>query len=226
MAIRLGPGSSWLVPEDADLPDWLPLGVRRMALQMPIEEHTLKILTDPRMKSVWAQLRRQKLTQEALENPASEFHRDVWCDWTSFGDAESSCAAFYERASLIYFWNPMSRSVADAEIEEYRQAANLLQRLERSLLPTPELENAIPLVRGHLQGIINHKQSLIDRFTLPRSAKLRGDDTVRLYGRGVGRAMLELYGSPLYGTAATVVSIVSGSNVTAKQMENWTKAVQ
>jgi hypothetical protein len=93
-----------LKPED--IPEWVPLPVKRMAMAMGLAyEGTVahRLLTDPRMKSVWRELKNHEITPDAL---ASLEQRERMSNWDISDPNDSlqdqAYAAFYARVAIEF----------------------------------------------------------------------------------------------------------------------------
>jgi hypothetical protein len=213
-----------ILPEPHDLPEWLPDIIRVLALETPLRERQQKLLTDERMKNVWKVIRKETVRIENVRPAVHNFQKYLGL-LKNKGDA--ACLVFFD---LIYFEPWADQEIVELPfLEDLTKSRNAIEELkhhQKYSKMDQELSQSYAKVISDLEQRLVFEESIASRFSVPRSAKARGDDAVRVYGRAIGRAMIELYGTPLYGTAATVVSIVSGASVSAKKMENWTKAVR
>lgn len=220
-----------LKPED--IPDWVPSPVKRMAMAMGLAyEGTVahRLLTDPRMKSVWRELKNHEITPDALASLEQRERMSNW-DISDLKDSlqDQAYAAFYARVA-IEFCSPRivaSRVDVKKSAKPWHDAAVLcwhVMRYEFRPKIDAEFAQALAIVGEYLerQGqLLENKRS---PYIVERRSRLRGDDNNRVNTRLIGEATYSIFGSVLYGTVAKIASVALQANISEKDVQNWCSA--
>lgn len=219
-----------------DLPNWLPASIGDAARYLPPSEVVERLLTDMRMRSVWAFLMLQKPDSDAVDRHLffEEALPAVWGQ--EFSPQERAAAAFLcsIAGSLARALELTTRAEADARAAPFLSAAKVC----REMIPHAEgfqrgfdevgepldfdLEKAFAIVAGILESKAKRISATNDPHIIERSAKERGDDELRVKARTVAKTMLNIYRQRNYGLTSTITSVATGLAVTKKQAENWT----
>jgi hypothetical protein len=203
-----------------DVPDWVPSAVRSHVLNRMDVYRTLgwehygpnpdpthleilrRLLTRPRMKKVWKELRRRRATADQLVG----FFMAAY----SAAAVPSLVVTENERADIVAEWLSAAGKCRQAGEQ---MAGERLERLARSMAPVGNpLRGADNRVRAPLPG------------ELLMVVKHTRNDTARAYVRDLSDATRHLFGSALVRTVATTASVALDRTVTEHQVRNWCKA--
>jgi hypothetical protein len=193
------------------LPEWLPAAVRNHVLLLnklkllvdawPGELAMLgRLLTDPRMKYAWQELLRHKPTDKALVEV--------------FG-----CA--FDPVSPRLVMTPADR---DALAKPWREAAQRCRWAKDEFPASIDPEKKVVLdMAARLLDEIATREGNTDS---PRIVKQHiHDDEARDHVRKLSHLVRKLFNSPLYGTVATIVSVVLDRKISWQQVRDWTKSL-
>jgi hypothetical protein len=216
-----------------DIPDWVPSSVKSMAMAVHISyEGTVahRLLTDPRMKSVWRELKKQEITRDALASLEPRERMSTW-DITDrkLSPQDQACAAFYARVA-IEFCSPRivrTREQAKKSAKPWHDAARLcwhIMRYEFRPRIDAEFAQALAIVGEYLEKEGQMREQKNSPYIVERSSRLRRDDNIRVGTRLIGEATRSIFGSVLYGTVAKVASVALRTNISGKNVQNWCTA--
>jgi hypothetical protein len=219
---------SCLTPDD--VPDWVPPAVGSLALVMPVGNADVqrRLLTDPRMKRVWQTLRGQKICPKALETLSWEQRLGTWgLPEACISPSDRACAAFYASAvQALTFPHVVTRAQAKNLARPWLSAAALCRKvLEHEPAPriNPELAKALETVGPYFEREGRLREQKGSPWIAERSSKARGDDEARARVRALAPGTHAIFGSYLYGTLATVVTVALQiePKITPKSVANW-----
>lgn len=211
-----------------DIPDWVPPSVKSMAMAiatgLPVEGTAAhRLLTDPRMESVWRELKKHEITRDALDSLDRLERMSTWdmSDW-KVSPQDQAYAAFYARLAIQFAGPRNVVTRAQASAKPWHDAARLCWDVMRSARPRvdTELAQALAIVGEYFeeQGQLQERNPYI----VERSSGLRGeDDEIRVRTRLIGKATHSIFGSTLYGTVAKVASVAMQTSVSEKNVQNW-----
>jgi hypothetical protein len=213
------------VAPEAVLP-FVPITVRNYSAKNKINRDIVGLLTDERAKNVWAELRKH-----AIKDP-HDFKRFIARERPDKVDD----ANFVANETLLYIFAfldgifqsplPMTRSEVEADVDRFRTTAEVLSELRATYLSGgpggDDMTAAIDKVRGYVELSTRIREHAFEEFIIERRSKERGnDDLVRVRGRQVALLFHRTFGQYLYGTAATVINIMTGSDVDGAQIQKW-----
>jgi hypothetical protein len=225
------------------IPNWVPWAVAKVAPHLPRPAPHLpgplpRLLCDDRMKAVWPELRKRAPSDVASKLKEHE-RRLLGLLNEDVSVPEQACAAFFISVART-IWNPGGRAVwtkAEAKKQAVRwEDAAALCRYIASEPMFPEHQVAAKEMADFFQthanslrgrGYLANLDQQIEPFVLGRSSHSPGyrggggDDQVRGYTRAIAADAERIFGSFLYGTVATVVSVALQKKVSAKSVENW-----
>jgi hypothetical protein len=211
--------------------EWVPSSVNSMAHVLPIrgaEAH--RLLTDPRMKSVWRTLKRQSVSEDGLAKLQNWQRIESYEIGDAYSVMDRACAAFFATAvlELSSTRNIQTRKEAIKSSAPWRAAADLcwqVMRFEPRAGLDRDFAPALALVGEFFESEATLRDQKEGFYIVERSSKLRGEDRVRALARVIAAESHTIFGSFLYGTVATVVSVALKKNVTPKSIENWCKGL-
>jgi hypothetical protein len=218
------PLTNYVKPNPEAIAEWVPAAVRKAAPFWNIDEGALPLLTDARMKNVWRELLQQELVDPAIfDTPYFEHaKRFLLSDGDNFSSAEIGCVAFFDRAAGLGRALPVTKAQMAERLAPWQSAAKLLHAVEAGPVPAfdAELAAALPIVRKYLEQNAASMEAQLMRFAMERS---RGEelDAARNYGARLVAVTTALFGTPLYGTVATVTTVITGVKVTRSMVESW-----
>jgi hypothetical protein len=219
--------------------------VRRLAEVLPPfgREIAERLLTDPRMRTVWPQLLKD-------HNSTVESVRDVpsltgleprlratnlellerLSDWDipdhGIPPAEQRCAAFFAFTviELSLARTAAIQTQADNLAGPCLDAAALCRSAlqdDPAMIVHPKLAEALTAVGAYFeeQGRLRRQED--SPYIMKRSSKNRGNDEVRAKTRALATATHRIFGSFLYHTVATVMVALQVNGITEKDMRNW-----
>jgi len=211
-----------------EIPNWVPATVKKLAVQFRFEEELVRrLVTDPKMKSVWQYLLR-RAQPVGSEFADSKSLLEVW------GVSEMGVSV-QEQACAFFFWNVVIEMCAP-------RAATTRQDIENSVAPwrfaaeqcrsaigclssdsaNRELVKALSLTAEYFE--FRAQVALQDAhspYTLKRRSGKPEDNSVRGRVRALAAITYPLYGSFQYGVLASVATVALQTNVTPKSVRNW-----
>ena len=211
-----------------DIPSWVPLSVKSMASQVGICRGGIRqrLLTDPRMKKVWQVLQSRGVSKSWLDCV-----KDLGTWYTPENGLtlqDVACAAFFFYAAaklgdpcLVY-----TRAEMELSAKRCLDAAELCRSVARyhGLVPlSPMLAESLSIVGKYFQDQARKVAQRASPYIIERSSGIRGDDEIRVHVRALAIETRSLFGSFLYGTIATVVTVALEIKpaITAKSVQNW-----
>ncbi|MGC2351622.1 MAG: hypothetical protein WA238_12075 [Methylocella sp.] len=221
------------------IPNWVPPSVKLLATAFPLGELGERLLTDPRMKAVWKVLQNADVSEAALASVESFQQLRSWGiskydlplqDFPppDFSLNDHACVALFAFAAwkLNIKPNVITRTKIEGSVKQYTDAANLcLSTMHYDYLRSvnPELDAALSIVGWFFQDQARKIEQMAGPHVIKRSSKNRGDDETRLHVRALAIETRRLFGSFLYGTVATVVTVGLEIEpaISAKSVENW-----
>lgn len=234
-------GSSVRTFAEQDVPDWVPLAVKSMATVLPVgADIAQRLLTDPKMKAVWQELRRADVTTEKiLSGPAfpprlqvanlNSFERLK--HWKKpdldFSLQDQACAALFAYTVVEFSFSRSigTRSNAKAQAAPLFSAAETCRWIANEPpYPSPEEKSALEVAAAYIEnragwqlGVLLNSPYIVGE----RSSRMRGDDKIRGQVRALAAATHRIFGSFLYGTVATVATVALQKAVTKQSVINW-----
>jgi hypothetical protein len=227
-------------PEVITNPPWLPPAVAQAARALRADhskrhvdcdkcEYILvleRLLTDRRMKSVWAELSKRK-----RENyrPTKAFKHPSQLSWVDPGDADSR--QNHAMTSLFYF--ALNHAATGARV---MTSAEVLKLRSRLLNDAKTLRTAADLIRRRIpnQAAAAQVNDDIARACETDAALLaadrpnrlvverrRGDPQARCFAILLADRCRQLFKAPLYGVTATLVSVASRRQITKRAVREW-----
>jgi hypothetical protein len=211
-----------------DIPSWVPLSVKSMASQVggPGGGIRQRLLTDPRMKKVWQVLQSRGVGKSWLD---SVKNLGTWyIPENGLTLQDIACAAFFFYAT-VELGDPRfayTRAKMEVSAKHCLDAAKLCRSaaLYHGLVPlTSKLAEALPIVGKHFQDQARMKAQRASPYIIERSSGTRGNDEIRVRVRALAIETHRLFGSFLYGTIATVVTVGLKIKpaISAKSVQNW-----
>jgi hypothetical protein len=218
-----------------DQTDWVPSAVRRAARGLTPLKPNIKdrLLTDPRMKSVWRYLRRVRVKQGAL-NSLEPWRRLPPEERGSPSD--EALAAFFVAAVTELTHGSRLRTRANIEEEtdpwispkRWRDALEVIQAIrQRESRAKAELQKALSLLELYLEDGAQQRERH-DPYVLERSSGRRNDDLLRSAVRRLAIETQKIFGVCAYGTIARVVRValqLSEKDINERKVENWCKGL-
>jgi hypothetical protein len=227
-----------------DLPNWVPVAVRKVAPNLdgsaPLKR---RLLCDDRMKGVWRELRKRAPCDRDEVGRRLKPHEQILMKYLGLlnedvSPADQACAAFIISVTRT-IWNPSgtlvwTKAVAKEDAARWEDAATLCRWIASEPM-FPQQHVAAKQMADFLQThadslkdperacLANLDPQQIEPFRLDRSSRLRGDDKIRGYTRAIAADAHRIFGSYLYGTVATVVSVALQTEVTRKDVGNWSR---
>jgi len=210
------------------IPAWVPNSVQAVARELPDSDAKTRLLTDPRMETVWDFLLRQDVSRadaeaffwpETLKEP----------DWgpENFTHAEIACAMIFVHIveGLNFPVTIETRAERDALARPWLDAAEQCRTARRELGDflerEPELPPALETVADYLEWRGKSLREKGNPFIVERSSKERGDDATRTRVRGIAALTFSIYGKVFYSIVATLASVALGVVVEKKSVEDW-----
>jgi hypothetical protein len=196
------------------VPDWVPPVLHNFALwlrQGTIDETSLRLLTDLRMKNVWRRLLNHKhlseLVVDALK-PSGVVE--------SFEN--SHAVNLQEKAALKLYFNAWVRTMIPNQTwviwksdvlkkaGEYEFAADVCLREGFGPLPI-ETKFTLLAAEKHLRAKAEAVRHDNNPYILDKSSGDRNNDDLRGHSRSIGTFLKITYGQVMYGTLATIVNV-------------------
>jgi hypothetical protein len=209
----------------SDFPDWVPASVVETAMIIgpaanPEAQKVIRRLaTDPRMKEVWRLLQKRRRSDRAYEYPA---RRPDFAPLRDYAQNRAMASLFMAAAGLPFSVRP---AITRAQLEEIRwpllelaarwredldrlrSVGGFGQNVERPIIDAiTELQHRAELIAQP------YRQAVVERDT--------GDARQRSYLVALTAETEKLFGSPLYGTVATIATVALAQKVSAKVVRN------
>lgn len=215
----------------------VPEAVRSVARAIGLGEIGQKLLTDPRMKTVWGTLRTQaKAAQDEgkLASRLAALHpmqrMETW-GASNHGVAlpDQACAAFlcFVVSELGVPTEAVKRRDMLKRAGQWRSGAEFCREATANLIPqlnNSELARALELVGKYFDGqaqLVIGAANQKNPYLLKRSSRQRNDDTTRARVRALAMGTRAIFGTFLYGTLVTVAAVALQTKVTEKGVINW-----
>ncbi|HEV7910056.1 MAG TPA: hypothetical protein VGP28_03005 [Methylocella sp.] len=145
-----------------------------------------------------------------------------------FSLQDHACAALFAFAAweLNSKRNVITRTKIEGSVKQYTDAANLCRsttHYDYLHSANPNLDAALSIVSWYFQDQARKIGQMAGPHVIKRSSKTRGDDETRIHVRALATETHRLFGSFLYGTVATVVTVGLEIKpaISAKSVENW-----
>ncbi len=211
-----------------EIPNWVPAAVKKLAVQFRFSEELVRrLVTDPKMKSVWHYLlhRAQPVGSEfAGFGAALEF----WgLSEIGVSVQEQACALFFQNV-VIEMCAPMAATTRqDIEnlVAPWRSAAEQCRSAIGCLSSNSansELVKALSLSAKHFEARADvAEEDANSPYTLKRRSGKPEDNTVRGRVRALALISRGLYGSFQYRILASMATVALQTNVTEKSVRNW-----
>jgi hypothetical protein len=226
------------------IPSWVPSSVKLLAPAFPLGQ---RLLTDPRMEAVWQVLQKADVSDAGLDSVESFQQLRSWGiskydlplqDFPppDFSRQDHACAALFAFAAweLNSKQNVITRTKIEGSVKQYTDAANLCRsttHYDYLHSANPNLDAALSIVGWFFQDQARKIGQLAGPHVIKRSSKTRGkrssktpgDDETRIHARALANQTHRLFGSFLYSTVATVVTVGLEIEpaISAKSVENW-----
>lgn len=206
----------------APIPDWVPASIAQHARNSLQSPALVRLVTDPRMRSVWTHLtRKHRLTDRYLQPARVSF----------FGAAEASRRqdlALLELLGLVLeLAECRPRTTLRRELEtrqaEHRTIALKLWAEADTLGYLEELGESAPgwaKALGTAADVLWHMSSKapVGDIIVERD---RGEREVQAVTMTIAGACCWLFGSPLYAVTATLTAVALDYPVTARKVREW-----
>jgi len=218
--------------DGTSVPEWVPRSVLQMATAMELgTEIRIRLLTDPRMKSVWRVLQSAGVDKAVFAKIDPQQLLSHWgINDFHYSANDQACAAFFAcilvEATIAN--PPVTQMAVKKVVQWWREGAKRC----RIALQTPgrarvdlglakSLTDAEKYFEEMARYIEDHAAS--NPNLLKRSSGERGEDAVRAIVRAVARGTLAIFGGYLYGTLATAVTVAMGLNeeINPESVKNW-----
>jgi hypothetical protein len=233
-------------------PNWLPSSAAHEAQRLLSVESVdaalvVRLATDERMRSVWREVtkhNKQGHTRSEMSEAWKHFRPPLS---EQFTNEEAALALFFWYTCFFAHLRPTVRTIAEwgsllatcrDEAERLRASAKVLRDLR--LMPggaqdwfqlgeistqfqniyANQIEEAADFYDEISENIINQKTQGGDSFTVERDF---GNRAPRAYIRLLAPETRMLFGTPLYGSLATVASVALGCTVTTPQVREWAR---
>jgi hypothetical protein len=186
-----------------EIPRWVPPAVRgvlqleKLIDGMPDFAIMRRLATDPRMRYVWRELKRQGAGDNAL------------------------------RLFILTAYNGARRPFRVVTLEQRTEAANLCTtiatdcrdaiRHDARVRDDPELAAALARTAAYYERLI-HENPPGANYLVKHRTK---NDQSRVYVRALCDLMKKLFGNRLDGSTATTASIALNQKITRRQVRNW-----
>lgn len=214
--------------QDAQIPDWVPPAVKSMAAVLPVDGGIIgrRLLTDGRMRAIWARLKRVKVKEEWIDK-LDDWQRlasfDVGVSLEDEARAAVFASAVVELSFARYVW---TRSQIADRSARWRAVAVVCREIldnEPRARPGSQLAKAFLTVEDYLKNGALQIERRKGAYVLERSSKQRNDDELRGRVRGFAFEMHRIYGSFRYDTVAKVATIAlqPKRDVEWKDVRNW-----
>ena len=210
-----------------EMPDWVPVTVKKWAVKFGVaDELVRRLVTDPKMKSVWQYLLRR--AQPVCSEIPDEFKLTaifLGPSETSVSVQEQACALFFLHVvlELCGQWAATTRQEIENSVAPWRSAAEQCRSAIgclRSSAANRELVEALSLAAKHFEARAQVAgEDAHSPYTLKRRSGKPEDNTVRV--RALALISRGLYGSFQYGVLASVATVALQTNVTEKDVRNW-----
>ena len=212
-----------------EIPNWVPATVKKLAVQFRFEEELVRrLVTDPKMKSVWRYLLRR------AQPVGSEFADEFKMAPGSLGRIRDGRLGAGTGVRL-FFWNVVIEMCAP-------RAATTRQDIENSVAPwrftaeqcrsaigclssssaNGKLVKALSLTAEYFEFRVRAaREDANSPYTLKRRSGTPEDITVRGRVRALALISRGLYGSFQYRILASVATVALQTSVTEKSVRNW-----
>jgi hypothetical protein len=198
-----------------------------------------RLLMDERMKAVWEVLQKADVNEAGLDRVESFQKLRSWGiskydlplqDFPppDFSLQDHACAAFFAFAAweLNSKRNVITRTKKEGSVKQYTDAANLCRsttHYDYVRSANPKLDAVLSIAGWFFQDQARKIGQMAGPHVIKRSSKTRGDDETRIHARSLANEMHRLFGSFLYSTVATVVTVGLEIEpaISAKSVENW-----
>jgi hypothetical protein len=212
---------------ELQIPDWVPSAVKSIAaVTISAPEIRERLLTDPRMKTVWRTLRGQKVGSLEIDGLQS------WQQLKSWGISDKdvtledqACAAFFAAAAMELGSERAVWTRANKFVERWNSARDVCSWIMHDPMFDADFHNAATLM---VAGFERHASMLEDGGWLSGQAnpayffeRSRDDDNARARARAVAGETHKIFGSYLCGTVAKVVSVALQTNVRETDVRRW-----
>lgn len=208
------------------IPSWVPSSVKLLAPAFTLGQ---SLLTDPRMKAVWRVLQRTEARKSGFDSVDSFQRLRSWgIPEDGLSLQQLACAALF--AFAAWELNSPKPVITHEKIEDLTKrcldAARLCRSPDFNLLPmTPKLSEALSIVGQYFENNAQMWEKKTSPYIIGRSSgtRARVSDETRIHVRVLASETHRLFGSFLYGTVATVISVGLEIEpaITAKRVENW-----
>jgi hypothetical protein len=210
-----------------EIPNWVPASVKTLAVRGSWfdDELVRRLVTDPKMKSVWQYLRRaQPMDSETADSKMIQELLRV--SETPISVPEQTCAVFF-----LYVVNELCPPKAvrirqDIEnlVTPWRSAAeqcrSAISRLSSSA--NTELLKALSQTAEYFESEVTFAEVHANSpYTLKRRSGTQEDNSVRGRVRALAAITYPLYGSFQYGVLASVATVALQKNVIPGNVRNW-----
>jgi hypothetical protein len=222
-------------------PAWVPPMIVSLASAMSSfgQEIADRLLTDPKMESVWQTLTVTDVDAAALEKLPENLRLDHWVE-ASLGtrdatDNDAACAAFFASAVIIFTLG--NRSVKEHDIKRemsrWRDGAALCREAlsgPHRARVDPALAAALSMSADYFEGWAGsiERSAASSPYLIGRGARkkgvLRRNDNIRGQVCDLARITHKVFGSFLHVPIATAATVVTGQSISPKSVENWSKA--
>ena len=210
-----------------EIPNWVPATVKKLAVKFRFaEELARRLVTDPKMKSVWQYLLRRaqpvdseielKIVPEIFLGPSE----------MSVSGQEHACALFFLNVVIEMCVPRATTTRQDIEnsVAPWRSAAEQCRSAIGcvSSSANSDLVKALSLTAEYFE--FRAQVALQDAhspYTLKRRSGKPEDNSVRGRVRALAAITYPLYGSFQYGVLASVATVALQTNVTPKSVRNW-----
>jgi hypothetical protein len=221
-----------------EIPNWVPAAVKKLAVQDGFAEELVqsafaqelvqgrfaeeivfaqelvrRLVTDPKMKSVWQYLLRAQPVVRVSEMGVSV--------------QEQACAFFFQDV-LTEMCRPTAattRRDVENSVARWHSAAELCRSgldFLSSSSDNPKLVEALSLGAKYFEvGAEIAGEDANSPYTLERRRGEPEDNTVRGRIRALVLITYALYGSPLWGVLARVATVALQKDVTHRSVRNW-----
>jgi hypothetical protein len=229
-----------------EMPNWVPPTVNKLAVRLSDgqcwrlgaspskksgrsgeEELVRRLVTDPKMKSVWEYLlrRAQPVCPEIVDEETS-WTLETWgvCDLG---------VSVQERACALFFWfvimevcasrMPATRQDIENFVAPWRSAAEQCRLAigYHRRGADDEVEKALTISAEYFAARVRFAEQDKNVYMLKRRSGKLEDDIARGVVRALAWDTYALYGSFQYGVLASVTTVALQTNVTYKSVRNW-----
>ncbi len=187
-------------------------------------EAMLRLALDERMKSVWTEISRsQRSNYKATSSPFH--HMKVYPDWEKILSAHRANPNEQAPRVLLVFLASLlqtnarvvTREALDAEVQKARNTSK--QCLE--LAAAADTSQDWLAWAAHWENFANDRENQGQKVMLLKRQRLP-PDTIGII-RGTLLTTRDLFGTPMYRTAATLTSVITGQIISPKTAEKYAK---